>query len=255
MPDALLAALPAKMAGAAQRVLPAIADAARRTGADFGALFKMARLESGFRADARAGSSSAAGLFQFIDSTWLQMLRKHGADSGLAGAGVPGGLSRAQALQLRNDPAIASLMAARHMADNAAALERTLGRSPDETDLYLAHFLGLGGAGKFLTGLAAAPDTSGASLFPAAAKANPGIFYAGGNPRSLGEIHQLLAARLNATPAPADTRPPPAGTRLPAAMQAQLAAAGAAAADAPGAAIAPAAAAQLAYLLLAELGG
>lgn len=237
--EALLASLPAKMARAAQAVVPAIADAARRTGADFGALFKMARLESGFRANASAAASSATGLFQFIDSTWLQTLRKHGAEAGI------GDLPRAKALQLRNDPQIASLMAAHHMADNAAILQQALGRAPTDTDLYVAHFLGVGGASKFLRGLASTPDASAASMFPAAARANPAIFYQNGAPRSLAAVHQLLESRLNATPAPAP---------LPATLQAQLATTQGAPAK-TGTAIAPAAAAQLAYLLLADLGG
>ncbi len=260
----MLATLPARMSGAARAVLPAIAQAAERTGADFNALFKMARLESSFRSNAKAATSSATGLFQFIDSTWLRMLEKHGPANGI------GPMSRADALQLRNDPTIASLMAAEHMADNAAMLEQALGRGVDDTDLYLAHFLGPAGARKFLHNLAQTPTLAGASLLPAAARANPAIFYSGGAPRSLAEIHQLLAARLNSGLGESLPR------QLPAALNARIAAAPAAPAAPvntfandsagmihasglpPGAgrtSIPPAVAARFAYLLLAELGG
>jgi hypothetical protein len=108
------------------------------------ALVSTARLESGFNPDARARTSSATGLFQFIDSTWLSTVSHHGARHGLNPT------SRDEALSLRRDPLAASLMAASHMADNARQLQARLGRPADTVDLYLAHFLGAGGAVRFL---------------------------------------------------------------------------------------------------------
>ena len=185
------------VSGAARAVLPALAAAASRTGVDFTALYKTARLESGFNPTAKARTSSATGLFQFIDSSWLNMLSRHGARHGLAPA------SRAEALALRNDPAAASLMAAEHMADNARLLESRLGREAGPTDLYLAHFLGPGGAIRFLQALQAAPDQAAAMLLPAAARANRVIFFDAGQPRSLSEVHQLLAGRMESAESPA----------------------------------------------------
>lgn len=229
----------------AAAVLPALRAAAERTGVDFGALFHTARLESAFNPGARAATSSATGLFQFIDSTWLSTLAAHGPRHGIEAA------NRAEALALRRDPAVAALMAAEHMADNGRRLAEGLGRAATGLDLYLAHFLGSGGALRFLEGLAAAPDAAAASLLPAAARANRAIFYdRAGAPRSVRAVHDLLADRF------ADTRPGrPPGAAAPAA---------AAPAPTPAKALAPTAApeppearraAQLAYLLLAELGG
>lgn len=186
----LLSRLPAALQRAGAAVAPAIRAAAAATGADFRALFETARLESGFRPDARARTSSAAGLFQFLDSTWLAMLARHGSRHGIAPQ------SRAEALALREDPQVAALMAGAFMAENGARLAAALGRAASATDLYLAHFLGPGGAVRFLKALADDPGAPGAALFPAAAKANRGIFFAGGAARSLGEIHALLARRL-----------------------------------------------------------
>ena len=249
------------MSRAAATVLPAIRDAAVRTGADFTALFQMARVESGLRLDARAAGSSARGLFQFLDSTWLDVLEKHGAANGIPQ------LSRGQALALRDDPGIASLMAAEHMQDNAALLERSLGRRADAVDLYFAHFLGAAGAGRFLGALERQPEAYGAALFPAAARANRAIFYSGATPRSLAEIHQLVGARLQeGGTGPATTASPVAAGRSAAAGAAapggllpghagvvdSLATPGSTSAAAP---IAPRDAARIAYLLLAEMGG
>jgi hypothetical protein len=189
----------------ASRVQSAIAAASSRTGVDFGYLLGQAKLESGLRANAKATTSSASGLYQFIESSWLSVVKKHGAEHGLgwaADAIGPGGRvgdagTRQAILALRNDPAAASLMAAEHASDNKDALEATLGREATGTDLYMAHFLGLGGARKFLTKMAANPQASGATLFPQAAGANRSVFYtSGGQPRSLAQIYDRFTGKL-----------------------------------------------------------
>jgi hypothetical protein len=192
------------------RVQQAIAYAANATGIDFDYLLGQAKVESGLNASARAGSSSASGLYQFIESSWLAVVKKHGAEHGLGWAAdaigtsggrysVADGATRQAILALRNDPAAASLMAAEHASDNKAALEGNLGRAANGTDLYMAHFLGLGGANKFLSAMQADPQASGASLFPGAARTNRSVFYDdGGRPRSLSAIYQRFADKLGA---------------------------------------------------------
>ncbi|MET4895823.1 lytic transglycosylase domain-containing protein [Sphingomonadaceae bacterium jetA1] len=189
------------------RIQSAIALASSRTGVDFGYLLGQAKLESGLNANARAGTSSASGLYQFVEQSWLAVVKKHGAEHGMGWAadaiGQSGGRyyvtsgARAAVMGLRNDPTAASLMAAEHASDNKAALESTLGRETNGTDLYMAHFLGLGGATKFLGTMARNPQTSGASLFPAAARANRSVFYtSGGQPRSLADIYDRFSTKL-----------------------------------------------------------
>lgn len=227
---------------AAARVLPALAEASRRTGASFDALFQTARLESGFDPGARARTSSATGLFQFIDSTWLGTLARHGAKHGLLPA------SRQEALELRRDPYAASLMAAHHMSDNAAALAGRIGRQPGAVELYLAHFLGAGGAGDFLETLAEAPDRPAAQMLPAAARANRGIFFTDGRPRSVAEVYDLFARKLGGEDANR--------ARMPSAAQAAETAY-ASVGQAPSgrdSAVQALQSARLAYLLLADLG-
>ena len=188
----------------------AIAQAAQRTGIDFNYLLGQAQVESGLRADARAGTSSASGLYQFVEQSWLRVVKQHGAENGLSWAadaiqpGAGGRLSvsdpntRQAILALRNDPRVSALLAAQHAADNKAGLEASLGRETTGTDLYVAHFLGLGGARKFLSTLDANPDRIGAALFPAAAAANRSVFYgANGQPRTVSEIYQRFATKLD----------------------------------------------------------
>jgi hypothetical protein len=196
-------------------VTAAIRRAAEATGVDFDYLLGQAKVESGLRANAHARTSSASGLYQFIDQSWLAVVKKHGAEHGLGWAAdaiqqngrhlsVSNPATRQAILQMRNDPAIASLMAAEHASDNQAALQSSLGRETTGTDLYMAHFLGLGGARSFLRTMAANPAASGAALFPSAAAANRGIFYDhGGAPRTLAAIYQHFSDKLGAAGASA----------------------------------------------------
>ncbi|SEM95333.1 hypothetical protein SAMN05192583_1644 [Sphingomonas gellani] len=191
------------------RIQSAIAAAAQRTGIDFDYLLGQAKLESGLNANARAGTSSASGLYQFIEQSWLAVVKKHGAEHGLGwaadsiGRSSSGRLSvgdagtRRAILALRNDPNTSSLMAAEYASDNKTAIEAATGRAANGTDLYMAHFLGAAGARKFLTGMASNPDASGAALFPQAAAANRGVFFErNGSPRSLSAIYQRFADKL-----------------------------------------------------------
>jgi hypothetical protein len=196
--------------GVRERVDAAIRQAAGRSGVDFSYLYNQARLESGFNPDARARTSSATGLYQFIDQTWLATIDRHGAANGLgwAAAAVQRGANgrfhvadpamRRQIMDLRRNPEAASAMAAAFAQDNRARLDSRLGRPAESVDLYLAHFLGAGGATRFLRAHAASPDASAAAAFPAQARANRSIFYdRQGSPRSYAEIRNLFAARLN----------------------------------------------------------
>lgn len=196
--------------GAGGAIRTAIANAARTTGVDFNYLLGQARLESGLRADAKAGTSSATGLYQFVDQSWLRVVKAHGAEHGLGWAadaitvGANGKASvadpatRHAILDLRKDPATASMMAAEHASDNKGRLESALGRDATGTDLYMAHFLGLGGARTFLGAMQTSPGRSAAALFPAAAHANRSVFYdAGGQARSLAQVYDRFAGKLD----------------------------------------------------------
>lgn len=188
---------------AGAEVHAAIARAAEATGVNFSYLLAQARLESSLDPSANAGTSSAAGLYQFTRGTWLQTLEKHGAahGAGWADAAIEQGrigdpVLRQQVLALRHDPDLSARMAAELARDNRAALLPVLGREPDAAELYLAHFLGAGGASQFLTALSADPSQSAAALLPEAAAANRSTFYAGGEARSLGAVMNLLRDKV-----------------------------------------------------------
>ena len=181
---------------AAEGVRAAIRRAADATGVNFSLLVETARRESALNPTARAGTSSATGLFQFIDSTWLDMVRRHGAEHGLAqqasalqhGADAE---TRREILALRSDPELSARMAGELARENATALQSQLGREPTAGELYAAHVMGSGGAAKLIH--AAESGVGDASqMFPREAAANRGIFYANGAPRSAQQVLDRL---------------------------------------------------------------
>jgi hypothetical protein len=186
----------------------AISRAAQRVGVDFTYLLNQAKSESGLNPNAQAQTSSAGGLFQFIDQSWLGAVKLHGAKHGLGWAADAisrrGGSwkvdesLREQVMALRNNPEASSLMAAEFASDNKDALRTALGREPRPADLYFAHFLGAEGATRFLRATDTRPDMSAAALFPREARANRTIFYnGGGNARSLSEVYALMAKKID----------------------------------------------------------
>lgn len=166
----------------------AIRRAADATGVNFSLLVETARRESAMNPNARASTSSATGLFQFIESTWLDMVRRHGADHGLGaqanalrtGANAE---TRREILALRSDPEISARMAGELARENATTLQARLGRAPSAGELYAAHVMGPGGALRLIEAAQqGAPNA--VSLFPREAAANRGLFYVNGEPRS-----------------------------------------------------------------------
>ncbi|MEO5586144.1 MAG: transglycosylase SLT domain-containing protein [Novosphingobium sp.] len=183
-------------------VRAAIARASQATGVDFDYLLAQAKIESSLNPRAKAGTSSAAGLYQFTNGTWLQTLDRHGTRHGMdwAAGAIDGGRvdpqMRAQIMAMRFDPSASALMAAELANDNKQALVGVLGREPDSAELYMAHFLGADGAGKFLAALQSDPSQSAAAILPKAAAANHGIFYDGNGPRSVSGVMELMRGKV-----------------------------------------------------------
>jgi hypothetical protein len=184
----------------------AIQRAASATGVDFGFLMRAAKRESSYNPNARARTSSAAGLFQFVDQTWLSTLKQHGAKYGYARYAdliqqgvnghyyVPGGGARAAVMDLRLDPHAAALMAGELAADHAAYLRGRVGREPTAGELYCAHVLGPQGSAKLIDAVRVSPGASAPALFPQAAGANRAIFYREGRPATVAQVYANLTA-------------------------------------------------------------
>ena len=194
-------------ASAAPQITGAIRQAAQSTGISFEYLLTTAKIESNLNPSAQASTSSAKGLYQFIDQTWLGTMKQDGAALGLgryadAITRAPDGhyevadpAMRAAILRLRTDPQASAMLAGALTRNNAALVGGSIGRKPTNGELYIAHFLGADGAGKLINGAASRPQASAAAMFPHAAAANHNIFYDNrGRARSVGEVYGKLTS-------------------------------------------------------------
>lgn len=189
------------------KIESALRKAAAVTGVDFQYLVDTAKRESGFRASVKAPTSSASGLFQFIESTWLQMVKEKGPELGLKDVAaqitktssgkyrVENSETRKEILELRNKPEIAALMAGAFTKLNADAIESKIGRKPTAGELYIAHFLGAHNGSKLIHASHIKPEMKAADLFPQAARSNRTLFYKSGNPVSVKGLYQNLVRR------------------------------------------------------------
>ena len=196
---------------AGSTVTGAIRQASQATGTSFNYLLATAQVESGLNPQAGAATSSARGLFQFIEQTWLGTIKQSGAQLGYGhyadaitktSSGhyqVTDPAMRTEILKLRNDPTANAVMAGAFTKANADYLATKLGRQPSEGELYIAHFLGAGGAARLISLAAGNPNAKGTDYFPNAANANSSIFYdrATGRARSLAQVRDVLTARYD----------------------------------------------------------
>jgi hypothetical protein len=210
------------IAGSGDRVTTAIRSASRTTGATFDYLLRTAIRESSLDPNAAAKTSSARGLYQFIESTWLSMMKEEGPKYGLGGyaASIEAGpsgqyfvrdpIARAHILKLREDPEVSAVMAGALAKRNAEDLSRTLGRKPTAGELYLAHFLGAAGAKRLISLQRNNPAASAVAAFPEAARANKSIFYGdNGKARSAADVLAMLTQHhKGAPPSPVDPLQP-----------------------------------------------
>ncbi|HTR16089.1 MAG TPA: hypothetical protein VMI52_03530 [Acetobacteraceae bacterium] len=190
-------------------VISALRNASAETGTSFNVLLASASMESGLRPDARSASSSAKGLFQFVEQSWLQAVHDYGANHGLSAEAAAivrrsGQLTvedpslRQHILDLRNDAKLAASMAGNTLQAVADKLTGVLGRAPDAAETYLGHFLGQGGAAQMLQTAQTAPGKAAADILPAAAHANPAMFYAAdGTPYTATQFINHIRAKVD----------------------------------------------------------
>jgi len=202
------------------RVAGAIKQAAASSGTSFQYLLTTAKMESDFNPTAGASTSSAHGLFQFIDQTWLATVKDAGAQFGygnyadMISKSSDGSYSvsdpdaRKAIMKLRDDPTVASAMAAAFTQSNSFKLTGMIGRRPSDSELYMAHFMGVGGAAKLIANAEDNGQASAARLSPNAAAANRSIFYdrTTGRARTVSEVYSVLQQRYDSAAASSATQ-------------------------------------------------
>ena len=188
-----------------------ILTAAKVTGVDPVYLMTLADVESSLSPGAKAPTSSAEGLFQFIDRTWLETVQAHAGDYGYGALAeaiqvvdgdpvISDERQRNWVMSLRRDPYFSALMACELIKDIERELQATGERELAEAELYLAHFLGAKAAVRFLQALDEQPNAPAAKLFPKAAKANTGLFSEGKGRRrrsvSVAEFYDRIDSKI-----------------------------------------------------------
>lgn len=193
-----------------QSIVERVVQAANKTEMDPALLMAIADKESSFSSTAKAKTSSASGLFQFVEKTWFEAVKSFGGRYGhdeeakaIASADAPATVApqkRAQILNLRNDPYLSAALAAEMLKKDGAKIAEKLGRALTAGETYLIHFLGPEDAARFMKTVEEAPNTSAAALLPKPARANKPIFYEQQGrklkDRSVGEVHEAFEAMM-----------------------------------------------------------
>jgi hypothetical protein len=146
---------------------------------------RVASAESGGNSNAKNPNSSASGTFQFIKSTWNAVVDKYGL-----------GYSENDRFDKYKAKEVAELFT----RDNAEQLKK-YGINPTNTDLYAAHFMGVGGAHKLLSAQRQDPSQSVYSVATTAQiNANKNIFlHKNGAPKTVGQVYEILGDKINKT--------------------------------------------------------
>lgn len=186
------------------RFRAAFEEASRTTGANFDYLVQTAKRESGLNATAKAPTSSATGLFQFVEQTWLQTMKEDGPRLGFGDAAqhitksgskfvVQDPKVRQQILAMRNDPKTSAMLAGALAQKNEASLSERLNRTPSSGELYVAHFLGAQGGGRLVELAQDKPNLEAYKVFPQQAAANRNIFFErSGEAKTVSEVYENL---------------------------------------------------------------
>lgn len=140
-----------------------------------------AKAESSNNPNARNPHSSASGLYGFTNKTWADMVARYGKQTGID-------------LGDKNNSQAQTTMVGLLAKDNIKSLNSTLGRMPSKGELYMAHVLGASGAAKLIN---ADPNQEAIMLYPRQVlDANRSIFFDDKQPRTAGEVQQLLASKV-----------------------------------------------------------
>lgn len=195
-----------------QSIVEHVVQAANKTDMDPALLMAIADKESNFSSTAKAKTSSASGLFQFVEKTWFKALRDFGhrygrmeeakaIASGQDAISSVAPQTRAKILGLRNDPYLSAALAAEMLKKDSARIAEKIGRALTPGETYLIHFLGPDDTERFMKAMIEAPQTSAAALLPKPARANRPIFFEQQGrklkERTVAEVHDAFESMMD----------------------------------------------------------
>ena len=148
-----------------------VVRAAQATNVDPASLMALADKGSSLLPSRKVQTASAEGLFQFVEGTWLEVLRRYGPKHGYAAEAkaiqivqgrpvVSDHKAREQILNLRRDPYLSALMTGELITTHRRILAGKVARDPAFAELYMAHFLGVNSASRFMELLRDRPGPS-----------------------------------------------------------------------------------------------
>ncbi|PCJ02649.1 MAG: hypothetical protein COB14_01435 [Alphaproteobacteria bacterium] len=178
-----------------------IYDASITTQTDFELLLITAMIESDLGRVTKSSTSSARGIFQYIEPTWLILIKRYGVRIGKktyadtieinTESYLPEMIRHSQftkkdVLDLRNNTKIASLIKAYQLKDEAKIVAKyKAGQRINATDHYIVHMLGLSQARTFYALLRNESSNILTNLnnkgFKEAIRLNPTFFYSAQN--------------------------------------------------------------------------
>lgn len=201
-----------------RQAVAAIAHASYEAGIDFDLLVMKAILESRMgQYDQPHLGGSARGLFHFMPATWMTLFSWFGSEFE---DGIYADVARMikfddnknpftdnpalteQILALRSDHYVAAFIKAKSVLhDERPLMKAVLGREPNFTDYYVAHFLGLDRAKTFFRALRKSPNEAAADIFTKESEDpnNRPIFYKGDRKLTVQQVYNLLGGKVNAT--------------------------------------------------------
>ena len=169
-------ASPTKVLGSEHVRLPrwladTVVRAAQATNTDPTVLRALADQDPALLPNRRVTTSSAQGVFQFGEGTWLEVLRRYGPKHGYRAEAkairivrgrpvVANSPERARLLSLRRDPYLSGLMAGELITTHRQILAGKVARDPAFAELYMGYALSLNGANRFVDLLRGRPGPS-----------------------------------------------------------------------------------------------
>lgn len=168
-----------------------------------------APIDYGKNANGDNSPTAANGLMQFKPDTWMNIANQPGTQAIVKQAtGVDmSGMSDSEKLALRGNGHVAMIMGAALAQQDKTALETALNRPVTDAEVYMAHFMGAAGATGFLRNMASNPSMPAATAAPAAALANPGVYYPTKNgksdtthPYTVQQVYNNITASFSASP-------------------------------------------------------
>lgn len=198
-----------------ERLSASIYKASAKTGVDFELMVLKARMESDYGRATIAQHTSARGVFQYIEPTWLTLMRRYGDEIGyghyakaIKRAKYPGlpyiegnnPYLKAEILALRHDLDASAMLQAYQVREETDVIKSMKRGRVTATDHYIVHMLGVPLAKEFFKMRAHAPQSSPArSRTPAmreAASLNRAFFYSGKRPLAAREVYAKYEARV-----------------------------------------------------------